>query len=52
MIVPVKKQEVINALYVAPGVEFQGAAATPQVAGENGQTIRYFRRTYSLKSNI
>ena len=39
MIVSVKKQEAINAIYVAPGVEFQGAAATPQVAGENGAYI-------------
>ncbi|MBR5130593.1 MAG: hypothetical protein IKV03_05155 [Alphaproteobacteria bacterium] len=39
MIVSVKKQEAINAIYVAAGVQFQGAAATPQVAGENGAYI-------------
>ena len=39
MIVSVKKQEAINAIYVAPGVEFQGAAATPQQAGEGGAYI-------------
>jgi len=39
MIVSVKKQEAINAIRVAPNVEFQGAAATPQVAGENGAYI-------------
>ena len=39
MIVSAKKQEVINAIYVARGVEFQGPAATPQVAGEGGAYI-------------
>jgi hypothetical protein len=39
MIVSVKKQEAINAIYVTAGVEFQGAAATPQVAGKDGAYI-------------
>ena len=39
MIVSVKKQEAIDAIYVAPGVQFQGAAATPQEAGKDGAYI-------------